>query len=359
MYSDDGRLITFAVYGSPQIDFYGFTYTLGYTYFDGNRDVLIDNIWYYDDGQNVMSITGLNLQTTIYDLQGSAWSVRLNNGNDTFEGNDYNDIIRAGLGDDLVIGYAGNDILFGDEGNDIVGGGAGNDVIIGGDGYDTASFGGISSNYSFTRNADGSVTITDLTGAWGTDVVYSVEAFYFDNGTFSPSSLLPADLPPSPPVNPFVGDAGNNTLYGDAGSNALQGFGGNDRIYGGSGNDRIYGGNGNDVLSGGSGKDSFVFDFKPNKYTNRDTITDFRVVDDTIRLDNAVFTKVGSNGTLKSGAFYANFTGKAHDRDDRIIYEKDTGKLFYDADGTGSKAAIHFATVGKKLAMTNKDLYVI
>ncbi|WP_315975059.1 calcium-binding protein [Microvirga yunnanensis] len=155
------------------------------------------------------------------------------------------------------------------------------------------------------------------------------------------------------------GGLGNDSLTGGSGNDKLSGGSGNDTLSGGTGSDTLYGGAGNDVLTGGSGKDAFVFDTKLNKYSNRDTITDFRVIDDTIRLDNAVFTKVGANGTLKFGAFYANLTGKAHDRDDRIIYEKDTGKLFYDADGTGSKAGVHFATIGKKLSLTNKDFYII
>ncbi|RDI62014.1 calcium-binding protein [Microvirga subterranea] len=365
LYSDDGKLITFSVNGSPYINFYGFTYTLGYTYPDGNRDVLIDNIWYYNNGQNVMSVTQLNLQTTIFDLQGNAWSVRLNNGNDTFDGNDYNDVIRGGFGNDLIIGYAGDDILLGDQGNDTIGGGAGNDLIFGGDGYDTVSYGGFSTNYIFTRNVDGSVTVTDTTGGWGTDTVYDVEAFYFNNGTFSLSSLLPIDPPapppppPPPPPTPEEIYAGEDTLYGTSGSNTLKGYGGNDTLRGQGGNDYLFGGDGNDVLYGGAGKDAFVFDTKPNKTTNKDAIKDFKVVDDTIRLDNAVFTKVGGNGTLKASAFWTNTTGKAHDKDDRVIYDKDSGVLYYDADGSGKGAAVAFATISKNLALTNKDFYIV
>ena len=102
-----------------------------------------------------------------------------------------------------------------------------------------------------------------------------------------------------------------------------------------------------------------MFNVKANRSTNCDKIIDFRAVDDTIRLDNAVFTKAGSNGALKSAAFYASMSGKAHDASDRILYEKDTGKLFYDADGTGKTAAVHFATLVNKAAVTVKDFYVI
>ncbi len=157
----------------------------------------------------------------------------------------------------------------------------------------------------------------------------------------------------------IIGFLGHDTLKGGYDNDTIGGGSGNDRIYGESGNDSIFGEVGNDVLSGGSGKDGFFFTDKPNKSTNRDTITDFRVVDDTIALDRTIFTKIGSYGVLKQGAFWANLTGKAHDKSDRIIFEKDTGKLFYDADGTGSVASVHFATISKKLALTYKDFLVI
>jgi len=40
-------------------------------------------------------------------------------------------------------------------------------------------------------------------------------------------------------------------------------------------------------------------------------------------------------------------------------YGTKTGKLTYDADGNGKIAAIHFATIGKNLALTNLDFVII
>jgi Ca2+-binding RTX toxin-like protein len=334
---------------------------LGVNYFlhtDGNT-LILEDIYYFQAGEAVLKLDDVDVHTSISDLNAAAWYVRLNPGHNTFYGNDYADVIKAGYGDDLVVGYLGNDALYGNEGNDTLGGGGGNDLLVGGNGYDTASFGGVSTNYSFSNNADGSVTVIDKTGWWGIDLVYGVEAFYFDDGTFSLSSLMPPPPSPPSPAAPEAVYAGNNTLYGTSGSDTLRGYGGHDRLYGQGGNDYLHGGNGNDALYGGTGKDAFVLANKANKYTNKDAIKDFKVVDDTIRLDNAAFTKVGANGTLKSSAFWTNTTGKAHDKDDRIIYDKDSGVLYYDADGSGKGAAVVFATIAKKLAMTNKDFYVI
>ncbi|GEO19104.1 calcium-binding protein [Microvirga aerophila] len=306
-------------------------------------------------GVNVFQASNLNLVGT------SSAVISLNvsydemtEANDEFYGNDYADNIFA---------WTGNDIIFGNGGDDNIAGSNGNDYIDGGWGIDTATFFGNISNYVFSRNPDGSVQVTDLTGLIGSDTVTNVEWFQFSDRLLSFSDLFPVapPLPPTPaePATPEEVYAGNNTLYGTSGSNTLKGYGGNDKLYGQGGNDYLYGGTGNDALYGGTGKDAFVFNTKANKATNKDAIKDFRVIDDTVRLDNAVFTKVGANGTLKTSAFWTNTTGKAHDRSDRIIYDKDSGVLYYDADGSGKGAATAFATISKNLAMTNKDFYVI
>jgi Ca2+-binding RTX toxin-like protein len=80
-------------------------------------------------------------------------------------------------------------------------------------------------------------------------------------------------------------------------------------------------------------------------------------VDDTIRLDNAVFSGL-STGDLSGAAFVRNASGNAEDRSDRIIYEKDTGNLYFDRDGSGSAAKVHFATLDKNLALSQADFLV-
>ncbi len=94
----------------------------------------------------------------------------------------------------------------------------------------------------------------------------------------------------------------------------------------------LNGGRGNDTLTGGAGRDTFVI----GAFAGIDKITDFRVVDDVIHLDNAAFVGL-ANGTLAASAFAASLTGQAADATDRILYETDTGFLYYDADGTGAE----------------------
>jgi len=277
------------------------------------------------------------------------WLVISLAGDDSVAGNSFADHLKGGDGSDVINGHGGNDIILGGIGNDRMVGDTGDDEIDGGEGEDTAFFWGRPSEYSFYVRLDGAVEVTDNSGVMGTDVVLNVEKFEFQLG----GEFTQADL-----FNPVKVYAGNDTITGTNGNNILRGYGGTDTIKALSGNDYLYGGIGNDKLYGGSGKDQFVFDTRPTS-TNRDTIYDFNVKDDTLRLDNAVFTKIGANGYLKAGAFWANNTGKAHDKDDRIIYDKDSGILYYDADGTGSGKAAVFTTISKHLSMSSKDVYIV
>ena len=79
----------------------------------------------------------------------------------------------------------------------------------------------------------------------------------------------------------------------------------------------------------------------PDRTVNLDTIGDFSVKDDSFQLDNAVFKKIGKAGKLKKD--YFTISGKAKDKNDYIVYDKKTGILSYDADGSGSGKAIEFA----------------
>ncbi|RZI59977.1 MAG: calcium-binding protein [Pseudomonas sp.] len=151
---------------------------------------------------------------------------------------------------------------------------------------------------------------------------------------------------------------GNDTVSNGFYKGIVDGGDGNDKIDGKQGDDIIFGGKGNDILTGGSDEDVFVFDTALNASTNVDKITDFSVADDIMHLDNAAF-KALSNGNLGSSQFAKNSTGVASDSSDRIIYETDTGNLFYDVDGNGSGAAVKFGVLGKDLVLTAQDFFIV
>ncbi|WP_052003345.1 Ig-like domain-containing protein [Microvirga sp. BSC39] len=164
-------------------------------------------------------------------------------------------------------------------------------------------------------------------------------------------------------VDVITGTTKADALAGTAGRDIIKGLAGSDSLVGNTGNDTLYGGAGKDVLNGGGGQDVFVFDSKPNKKTNLDKVADFSVADDSIWLENKIFAKLGKKGSetapaqLKKSFFVIG--DKAKDGDDYLIYSKKTGKLSFDVDGSGSKAAVEIATLSKKLAMTHKDFFVV
>ncbi|MDO8333865.1 MAG: calcium-binding protein, partial [Nitrosomonas sp.] len=136
-------------------------------------------------------------------------------------------------------------------------------------------------------------------------------------------------------------------------ANNLKGNTAANRLIGGGGNDTLDGGTGKNILTGGTGKDIF----KLTTTGHIDSITDFVVIDDTIQLENAAYTKLTTTGTLVAGQF--RIGSKALDANDFVIYNNATGALLYDADGNGAVAAVQIATIGVGLAMTNADIVVI
>ena len=49
----------------------------------------------------------------------------------------------------------------------------------------------------------------------------------------------------------------------------------------------------------------------------------------------------------------------AIDTNDRLIYNKITGAMFFDVDGVGGTKQVQFATLSTNLAMTHNDISVI
>jgi Ca2+-binding RTX toxin-like protein len=251
-----------------------------------------------------------------------------------------------------VFGNALNNQITGTSNNNELDGGGGVDTLIGGVGNDTYwvdqpnDFAGLVGD-----------TIIELAGE-GIDTVRSSAGYALGANVENLVLVDNPDIPLTDVISGF-GNNLNNSITGNRNDNDLHGQAGNDVLNGGLGEDTLYGGAGKDTLKSGTGRDVFVVDTRPNKATNLDKITDYNVKYDTVWLNNAIFTKIGANGALKAGAFWTNNTGKAHDRDDRVIYDKTSGVLYYDADGTGSGKAVAFATISKNLPMTSKDFYIV
>lgn len=262
-------------------------------------------------------------------------------GNDVLDGGAGSDSLDGGAGDDELFGGTGLDSLSGGDGNDTLDGGSGSDWLYGGNGDDTLTE---------SRGNDA------LYGENGNDTIAT--ASFFGKASSGKSTVYGGDGDDWIYANGkdlVYGGDDNDHIFGSAAAQLLYGNSNNDVIAGGRGNDRIWGGDGLDILTGDAGKDIFFFDWTLSAKTNVDTITDYRVKDDTISLEKTVFIALGSGSRLTSSQFVAGADGKAHDASDRIIYETDTGKLFYDADGTGKLAAILFAQLDAHLAMTANE----
>ena len=138
----------------------------------------------------------------------------------------------------------------------------------------------------------------------------------------------------------LVGDAGNNTLTGTVTADTLRG------------------GAGADTLRGNAGADRFVFDAPLNATTNVDTVVDFTSGEDKLALSDVIFTSLPA-GPLSAGSLVSGTNPTAQDANDFVLYNTSTGRVSYDADGSGPGSAIAFATLFGNPALSANDVYVI
>lgn len=128
---------------------------------------------------------------------------------------------------------------------------------------------------------------------------------------------------------------------------------------GNAGDNRMDGRGGFDTLDGGAGADVFMFTSAVTA-GNLARINNYVVLDDRIEIDDAYFTGLLADGqTLNTQAFAANALGLAVRATDRIIYETDTGFLFFDQDGVGGATATQFAILAPNLALGAAEFLVI
>ena len=221
-----------------------------------------------------------------------------------------------------ITGNAGANILNG--GIDVV-----SDTLVGGPGNDT---------YIINTSSD---LITEFVAGGTADVVKASVTFTLANDDYI-ETMQTTNAALATAIN-LSGNSLAQTIAGNAGANILNGM------------------FGNDILTGGLGADTFLFNTTLSAASNRDTITDFSIVDDTIQLENTgIFTALGAAlGVLDVNLFKNLTTSGPLDATDRILYDDVTGALSYDADGSGATAAIQFATLTGAPTVTNADFFVV
>jgi Ca2+-binding RTX toxin-like protein len=145
----------------------------------------------------------------------------------------------------------------------------------------------------------------------------------------------------------ITGTSAADSLVAGVGDDSLSGGAGIDTLSGGAGNDTLAGGAGDDSLIGGLGSDSFRFD-TDLKTAGIDTIADFVTGTDKIVLSAAVFLKFTSAVSLTSANLVVGTgaTAKPTQSTTYLIFDKATGALSYDADGSGTAAVpVQFAKI--------------
>jgi Ca2+-binding RTX toxin-like protein len=230
-------------------------------------------------------------------------------------------------------------------GDDSLDGKQGADTMMGGDGNDTY----------YVDNIKDVITEEDQaeSAAGDDDIVHSTASSY----------TLPANVEhliiDGKSKGNATGNELNNSITGNAAVNTLLGLEGDDTFDSGSGND---------TLSGGDGADTYIFSSGIKGSKNVDTIKDFVSGEDKILLSADIFTKLatalgvidGNDPTpLSDGDFFvAGAKVKPTDATSYILYDTNTGRVYYDADGNGKGAADWFITLTGKPELIADDFYI-
>ena len=324
-------------------------------------------------------------------------------------GNADANVITGNAANNILSGLAGNDTLNGADGNDTLNGGAGTDRLVGGIGLDTFVFNTALAADNVDTLADfatgdliqldrtvftalsGGTTLTAAEFGAGAGLVAAANAQqrilhdtttgairYDSDGNGAAAAVLFANAnigaplsaasfaltgavtPPPPAPGVINGTVNADNLVGTAGNDTINGLAGNDTINGGAGADSINGGSGSDSLVGGLGNDDFLFADAPG-IGNIDTITDF-ALGDRLVLRSSVFTGLTPGGVTVTQLITVRPDREplaATSADTRLIFDRNAGNLFYDADGTGAIAMQQIATLTNGYRPLNTDFLVI
>jgi beta-glucanase (GH16 family) len=176
---------------------------------------------------------------------------------------------------------------------------------------------------------------------------------YTDAPVSSPPSTPTATPAPTPTSTSKL-----NQVLGTGKADELHGTARADAISGGAGDDTLISYAGLDVFTGGAGQDKFWLYNEPT-LGNVVTITDMnKDGDDTVYLHHEIHVNIGPSGALAPGAFVVG--PRAVDADDRLIYNQQSGALFFDSDGSGHQAGVaKLAQFDPGTVLTASDFFIL
>ena len=383
-------------------------------YLDHPGDVVVERLE-HTGVDRAFGTVSMNLRAAAVErmkLNGSADAVIVANDLDNLViGNAGGNTLHGVGGNDTLRGEAGDDTLYGNAGDDVLGGGPGADIMNGGPGSD-----------SYNVDDEGDRVAESYRWAGHDSVTASVDfrmgRQHIEDLTLTGTATLGAG---NGLTNVIRGNGGANILDGGKGVDTLIGGAGNDtylvrspgdmvieaaghgladavmafrsyllpehveRLYlqsvltqagdavqiNGIGNtlDNVIIGNpydnvisgreGNDTLRGQAGADTFVFDSAPGA-GNVDRILDFNTntadEGDSLLFRSALFDGIGAGG-LAPSQFVAG--DRALDANDRFVFDPGSGRLWYDADGSGGGAPTLLMTFDQGAVVTAEDIFFV
>lgn len=252
-------------------------------------------------------------------MVGNAASVWGTDFDDTFTGEENNDIFYGEAGDDTIVSGSGNDKIYGGTGDDTIYAGRWRDTVNAGDGDDTV-WGGAGRDVINLGKGNDVFEDEDATGFWQSDTVNGGAGNDIINARGGHDILN--------------GGVGNDTIFGGVGNDVIDGGGWADVIDAGDGNDTVRGGTGRDVIQLGAGND--VFEDEANTgYWQSDTING-GAGDDTIngRGGNEIITGGTDNDLLTGGVGNDTFAFTLGDGQD-VITDFEDGVDVISFSGSG------------------------
>lgn len=321
------------------------------------------------------------------------------------------DLIAGGPEADKLAGLGGADTIYGEAGADTIDGGSGGDLMIGGPGADTYYVDDSADQVMESRSWTG----VDLVYA---SVDFRMGSSHIENLYLTGDAVLGAgnglanEIRGNGQDNILDGGKNNDTLMGGAGNDTylvrapgdlvieaagrgladtvkafrayeltanverlflqtlrnadgegvagINGIGNtmDNTIVGNPFSNTIIGREGRDVLKGQAGADTFVFD-RPLGSDNVDRIIDFNVNEqdegDILKMKGSVFGGIAA-GTLGAALFVEGTA--AADGNDRFVFDRASGRLWFDQDGTGDIDQVLVTTFEQNANVIASDILI-